>query len=99
MRNLLRHLEVSVRSGRRDAARLPGRARLVEPASDEDELARWLVAGKYQPGYGGDLSRWRCSALPVAVDLAAPATDAAGRRRYATGHGRTPMRPDGRAGQ
>jgi deazaflavin-dependent oxidoreductase (nitroreductase family) len=73
VRNLLRHPEVSVRLGRRDAARLPGRARLVEPGSDEDELARRLVAGKYQPGYGGDLSSWRRSALPVAVDLAAPA--------------------------
>ena len=73
VRNLLRHPEVSVRLGRRDAARLPGRARPVEPGSDEDELARRLVAGKYQPGYGGDLSSWRRSALPVAVDLAAPA--------------------------
>jgi deazaflavin-dependent oxidoreductase (nitroreductase family) len=73
VRNLLRHPEVTVRLGGRDAARLPGRARLVEPASDEDELARRLVAGKYQPGYGGDLSGWRRSGLPVAVDLTAPA--------------------------
>ena len=73
VRNLLRHPEVTVRLGRRDAAGLPGRARLVEPGSDEDELARRLVAGKYQPGYGDDLSGWRRSALPVAVDLAAPA--------------------------
>jgi deazaflavin-dependent oxidoreductase (nitroreductase family) len=69
VRNLLRHPEVTVRLGRRDAAELPGHARLVEPGSDEDELARRLVAGKYQPAYGGDLSGWRRSALPVAVDL------------------------------
>ena len=59
-----------MRLGRRDADQLPGRARVVEAGTDEDELARRLVAGKYQPGYGGDLSGWRRSALPVAVDLA-----------------------------
>jgi deazaflavin-dependent oxidoreductase (nitroreductase family) len=73
VRNLRRDPAVTVRLGRRDAAELPGRARVVEVGSDEDELARRLVAGKYQPGYGGDLSGWRRSALPVAVDLAAPA--------------------------
>ena len=70
VRNLTRHPEVTVRLGRWDAAERPGRARLVEPGSDEDELARRLVAGKYQPAYGGDLSGWRRSALPVAIDLA-----------------------------
>ena len=70
VRNLRRDPAVTVRLGRRDAAALAGRARVVEAASDEDELARRLVAGKYQPTYGGDLSGWRRSALPVAVDLA-----------------------------
>ena len=70
VRNLRRHPEVTVRLGRRDAPQLPGRARPVDPGSDEDELARRLVTGKYQPTYGGDLSSWRRSALPVAVDLA-----------------------------
>jgi hypothetical protein len=69
VRNLLRRPEVTVRLGRRDAAALAGRARAVEPGSDEDELARRLVVAKYQPTYGGDLSGWRRSALPVAVDL------------------------------
>ena len=73
VRNLRRDPAVTVRLGRRDAPELPGRARLVEVGTDEDELARRLVAGKYQPGYGGDLSGWRRSALPVAVDLTAPA--------------------------
>jgi deazaflavin-dependent oxidoreductase (nitroreductase family) len=58
VRNLLRRPEVTVRLGR-----------VVEPGSDEDELARRLVVAKYQPTYGGDLSGWRRSALPVAVDL------------------------------
>ena len=70
VRNLQRDPAVTVRLGRRDAAALPGRARVVSAGSDEDELARRLVAGKYQPAYGGDLSGWRRSALPVAVDLA-----------------------------
>jgi deazaflavin-dependent oxidoreductase (nitroreductase family) len=71
VRNLVRDPAVTVRLGRRDAVALAGRARLVEAGSDEDELARRLVAGKYQPTYGGDLSGWRRSALPVAVDLRA----------------------------
>jgi deazaflavin-dependent oxidoreductase (nitroreductase family) len=70
VRNLRRHPEVTVRLGRRDAAEVPGNARVVEPGSDEDDLARRLVTAKYQPTYGGDLSSWRRSALPVAVDLA-----------------------------
>ena len=69
VRNLVRDPTVTVRLGRRDAVALPGHARVVEAGSDEDELARRLVAGKYQPTYGGDLSGWRRSALPVAVDL------------------------------
>ena len=69
VRNLSARPAVTVRIGRRDAAELAGRARVVEPGSDEDELARRLVVGKYQPTYGGDLSSWRRSALPVAVDL------------------------------
>jgi hypothetical protein len=77
VRNLQSDPAVTVRLGRRDAAGLPGRARVVEAGTDEDELARRLVAGKYQPTYGGDLSGWRRSALPVAVDLATPGDRAA----------------------
>jgi deazaflavin-dependent oxidoreductase (nitroreductase family) len=72
VRNLLVRPEVTVRIGRRDAPALAARARVVAPGSDEDDLARHLVTGKYQPGYGGDLSGWRRASLPVAVDLAAP---------------------------
>ncbi len=73
VRNLSVWPVVTVRIGRRDAAELAGRARIVEAGSEEDELARRLVAGKYQPTYGGDLSGWRRSALPIAVDLEHPA--------------------------
>ena len=69
VRNLSARPAVTVRIGRRDAAELAGRARVVEPGSEEDELARRLVVGKYQPTYGGDLTSWRRESLPVAVDL------------------------------
>ena len=46
-----------------------GSGRIV---TDETEIdrARHLVFTKYQPGYGDDLTEWRDSSLPVAVDLA-----------------------------
>jgi deazaflavin-dependent oxidoreductase (nitroreductase family) len=69
VRNLSARPAVTVRIGRRDAAELAGHARVVEPGSEEDELARRLVVGKYQPTYGGDLTSWRRESLPVAVDL------------------------------
>jgi deazaflavin-dependent oxidoreductase (nitroreductase family) len=69
VRNLRRRPQVVVRVGRPDGRELPGRARVLEPGTREDELARDLLVEKYQPGYGGDLSGWRRSSLPVAVDL------------------------------
>jgi deazaflavin-dependent oxidoreductase (nitroreductase family) len=72
VRNLQASPEVTVRIGGRGAPAVAGRARLVAPGSDEDALARRLVTGKYQPGYGGDLSSWRRSSLPVAIDLEPP---------------------------
>ena len=69
---LLRDPEVTVRVGSRRAPERHGRARLVDPDSDEDALARALVTGKYQPTYGGDLSGWRRESLPIAVDLERP---------------------------
>jgi deazaflavin-dependent oxidoreductase (nitroreductase family) len=45
-----------------------GHARVVEDAG-EDELARRLLAEKYERN-PGSLSNWRRAALPVAVDLA-----------------------------
>jgi deazaflavin-dependent oxidoreductase (nitroreductase family) len=65
VRNLRKTPEVTVEIG---SARLQGRARTVDEGP-EAELARTLLVDKYQPGYAGDLSGWRASALPVAVDL------------------------------
>jgi deazaflavin-dependent oxidoreductase (nitroreductase family) len=69
VRNLRRRPEVVVRIGRRHGRALPGRARVLDPGTPEDELARDLLVAKYQPDYGGDLSGWRRSSLPVAIDL------------------------------
>jgi len=36
---------------------------------DEDRFARDAVHDKYAPRYGGDLTSWRDTALPIAIDL------------------------------
>jgi len=65
VKNLRRTPEVIIEIG---SGRFAGRARVVADAA-EDEHARTLVHNKYASTYGGDLSDWRRSALPVAVDL------------------------------
>ena len=62
VRNLLRDSRARVRIGERSFA---GRGRLVEDPA-EDARARELVGSKY--GYGEE-SRWRRTALAVAIDL------------------------------
>lgn len=54
----------------------PGRARVLD-SGDEADTARALVFAKYAPRYRGDLTGWRQSALPIAVDLATPLAFAA----------------------
>jgi deazaflavin-dependent oxidoreductase (nitroreductase family) len=67
VKNLRRTPAVTVELG---TDRFEGRARIVaDPA--EDERARALLHDKYAGGYGGDLSGWRRSALPIAVELEA----------------------------
>jgi deazaflavin-dependent oxidoreductase (nitroreductase family) len=66
VKNLQREPAVQVRIGGR---RFTGRARVVDGAAEEDELARRMVTNKYQPGYAGDLRGWREASLPVAIDL------------------------------
>ena len=65
VRNLIAEPRVSVRIGDRTLA---GRARVVDDR-DEDAVARRLLFEKYSDGYSGDLSDWRDTALPIAVDL------------------------------
>ena len=65
VKNVLRPPDVTVHI--RDVT-YAGRARVVEDAQ-EDTLARGIVVGKYQPGYGEDLTDWGRESLVVAVDL------------------------------
>lgn len=65
VKNLIREPEVRVRLADRS---FRGRARIVGDG-EEDGRARRLLLEKYSPGYGGDLSDWGETALPVAVDL------------------------------
>ncbi|OGO53310.1 MAG: pyridoxamine 5'-phosphate oxidase [Chloroflexi bacterium RBG_16_68_14] len=67
VKNVRRTPQVTVRIA--DSA-FPGQARIVEDA-EEDALARRLLVEKYAPRYSGDLSGWRRTALPVAIDIAA----------------------------
>jgi deazaflavin-dependent oxidoreductase (nitroreductase family) len=66
VRNLRVEPAVTVRVGDTTYA---ARARVVDPASDEDERARTLVHDKFAPRYSDDLTEWRGRALPVAVDV------------------------------
>jgi deazaflavin-dependent oxidoreductase (nitroreductase family) len=65
VRNLIREPAVTVRIG--DQA-IPGRARVVDDP-EEDRQAKELLVEKYSSGYSGDLTGWRATALPIAVDL------------------------------
>ncbi len=47
---------------------LRGQARIADD-EDEGDLAKQLLFEKYSGRYSGDLTNWRQSALPVAVDL------------------------------
>lgn len=69
VRNLMTSPDVALEIGDRTRR---GRARVLREGTEEDEMARRLLVEKYQPGYGEDLSGWRRTALPVAVDLGAP---------------------------
>ena len=66
VRNLRRQPAVSVRLGERTFG---ARARVIEQPGEEDAAARVRLFAKYSPGHEGDLTDWRDSALPVALDL------------------------------
>ncbi len=66
VRNLRRNPAVTVRLGERT---YEARARVVDPGTDEDATARALLFAKYQEGYANDLTSWRDSSLPVAIEL------------------------------
>ena len=66
VRNIIADGRVHVRVGEDE---LTGRARIVQPNTDEDALARRLLLGKYEPPGSDELKSWGRSALPVAIDL------------------------------
>lgn len=65
VKNLLATPEVKVRIATRH---FDGRGRPVDDP-EEERWARGALLNKYNPGYGGDLTAWSRSALPVAIDL------------------------------
>ncbi|MFN8038203.1 MAG: nitroreductase/quinone reductase family protein [Acidimicrobiales bacterium] len=69
VRNLEADAACTVRVGRREAEPQPAHGRVIGPGDAEDAAARRLVFAKYQPRTGGDLTSWRETALPVAIDL------------------------------
>ena len=67
VQNLRRGQAVAIRIGEDT---YHARARVVEPGSPEDMVARHALCGKYQGWREGQpLSEWGRTALPVAFDL------------------------------
>lgn len=66
VRNLMRHPKVSIRIA---GASFQAEARLVEPDTEEDQLARNLLFDKYQPISSDDLTDWKRCSLPVAFEF------------------------------
>jgi deazaflavin-dependent oxidoreductase (nitroreductase family) len=65
VRNLMVNPEVTLEIGDRKRTT---RARVVEPDTEEDALARRLLVEKYTGRGGGDLTSWGRTSLPVAID-------------------------------
>ena len=66
VRNAMADPRVTVRIGDQEGA---ATARVLDPDTAEDALARRLVLAKYQAPGKSDLESWGRSALPVAFDL------------------------------
>ena len=66
VRNLMVDPRTTVRVGDQEGE---ATARVVEPGTNEDALARSLLLAKYQQPGNDDLEGWGASALPVAFDL------------------------------
>ena len=66
VKNLKKTAPVKIRLNR---SHFVGEARTIVDKK-EAALARKLVFTKYQSRYSGDLTSWRRTALPVAIDLA-----------------------------
>ncbi len=69
VRNLRQQPEVNVRVN--DVTH--GYTARVVTDAEEDRIARKLLVEKYQPGHDNDLTEWGRTALPVALEMEAPA--------------------------
>lgn len=68
VQNLIKNPEASVRI---DGEKFAGMGRIVTSATEEEDLARRLLAAKYERWQPGKpMSSWARTSLPVAVDLA-----------------------------
>jgi deazaflavin-dependent oxidoreductase (nitroreductase family) len=65
VRNLLACAKVTIEIGDRTR---DARARVIEPGSTEDSLARRLLLDKYAPGDPSGLAAWGTTALAIAVE-------------------------------
>lgn len=65
VRNLMVSPDVVLEIGDRKRT---SRARVVEPDTEEDALARRLLVDKYQPDSADDLDSWGRASQPVAID-------------------------------
>jgi deazaflavin-dependent oxidoreductase (nitroreductase family) len=66
VRNLIADPRVAVRIA--DQTR-DGNARVLEPGTPEDALARRLLVEKYEPIEGSSLANWGRTSLPVAIEF------------------------------
>jgi hypothetical protein len=69
VKNAKKQPRVTVRIADRTGGQsFDGTARIIEPRTDEDALARRLLLEKYAKS-NDDLDDWGRTALPVAIDL------------------------------
>ena len=66
VRNIMANGKATIRIG---SDELEGSGRVIA-SEDEQAIARRLVFEKYQPRKDNDLTNWRDTALPLAIDLA-----------------------------
>ena len=66
VKNILKYPPVSIKLG---TLLYSGLGRIISPTTEDDALARQLVADKYIPRSSDDLSDWSRTSLPVAIDL------------------------------
>jgi len=65
VRNMIANGKVEITIGGNEST---GRGRVIA-SEDEQAIARRLVFEKYQPRRDNDLTNWRDTALPLAIDL------------------------------